>query len=54
MGRALIEGLQALRGVAKTTAVGAFAEVGRFSRFDNARQLMAYTGLNMPELFEFA
>jgi transposase len=43
--RALIEGLQALRGVAKTTAVGVFAEVGRFSRFDSPRQLMAYTGL---------
>jgi len=42
--QALIQGLQALRGVAKTTAVGVFAEIGRFSRFESA-QLMAYTGL---------
>ncbi len=41
----LIQGLQALRGVAKTTAVGVFAEIGRFTRFDSPRQLMGYTGL---------
>lgn len=43
--QALVQGLQALRGVAKTTAVGVFAEIGRFSRFDSPRQLMGYTGL---------
>lgn len=43
--QALIQGLQALRGVAKHTAVAVFAEVGQFSRFDNPQQLMAYTGL---------
>lgn len=43
--QAIVQGLQALRGVAKTTAIGVFVEVGRFSRFDSPRQLMAYTGL---------
>ena len=42
--RALIEGLQALRGIAKITAVTFVAEVGRPSRFENAKQLMAYAG----------
>ncbi len=42
--RAVIAGLQALRGVAKTTAVGIAVEVGKFSRFDNPRQLMGYSG----------
>lgn len=42
--RALIEGLQALRGVAKITAVTVVAEMGRPSRFRTARQLMAYAG----------
>lgn len=42
--RAVVAGLQALRGVARTTAVGLVAEVGQFSRFPRARQLMGYTG----------
>lgn len=43
--RALVAGLQALRGVAKTTAVTIVAEVGRLSRFDHPQQLMGYSGL---------
>lgn len=42
--RAVIAGLQALRGIAKTAAVGIAAEVGNFSRFDSPRQLMGYSG----------
>lgn len=42
--RALIDGLQALRGIAKITAVTVIAEVGRPSRFHTAKQLMAYAG----------
>jgi len=43
--QALVEGLQALRGVAKLTAVTIAVEVGRVSRFAKPNQLMAYTGL---------
>lgn len=43
--QALIAGLQALRGIAKTTAVTIVAEVGRLSRFDRPQQLMGYSGL---------
>lgn len=43
--QALVAGIQALRGVAKTTAVTVVAEVGRFSRFDHPRQIMGYSGL---------
>ena len=43
--RAVIEALQALRGVAQTTAATIVSEVGSFSRFPNPRQLMGYTGL---------
>ena len=43
--RALIEGLQALRGVAKITAVTLVSELGELSRFRHPRQLMGYTGL---------
>lgn len=43
--RAVIQALQALRGVAKLTAVTIVAEVGTLSRFQTARQLMAYSGL---------
>ena len=43
--QAIVQGLQALRGVAKTTAIGVFVEIGRFSRFDHPQQLMGYTGL---------
>ena len=43
--RAVIEALQALRGVAKLTAVTIATEVGSFKRFEKARQMMGYTGL---------
>lgn len=43
--RAVIEALQALRGVAHITAATVVAEVGSLTRFDNPRQLMSYTGL---------
>ncbi len=43
--RALVAGLQTLRGVAKIVAVTLVSEVGNFSRFKTAPQLMAYTGL---------
>lgn len=42
--RAVIAALQALRGVAKVTAVTVVAEVGTLSRFEHPRQLMAYSG----------
>jgi transposase len=42
--RAVIEGLQALRGVALVTAVTIVAEVGELSRFAKPRQLMGYSG----------
>ena len=42
--KALVQGLQALRGVAKTTAVTVVAELGRLSRFDHPSQLMGYSG----------
>jgi transposase len=40
----VVAALQTLRGVAKTTAVTVAVEVGSFSRFEQARQLMAYSG----------
>jgi transposase len=43
--RAVIEALQALRGVAKITAVTIVAEVGSFSRFDRPRPRMGYSGM---------
>lgn len=43
--RAVVAALQALRGVAKLTAVTLAAEVGRFSRFDRPKQLMGYAGI---------
>jgi transposase len=43
--RALIEGLQALRGVGELSAATIVAEVGPLSRFPHPRQLMAYAGL---------
>jgi transposase len=43
--RAVIEALQALRGIAKMTAVTIASEVGAMSRFENPRQLMSYSGL---------
>jgi transposase len=42
--RAVIEALQALRGIAKIAAVTIVAEVGTLSRFARARQLMGYSG----------
>ena len=43
--REVIEALQALRGVAQVTATTVVAEVGSLARFENPRQLMAYSGL---------
>lgn len=42
--RAVIEALQALRGVAKLTALTVVCEVGELSRFARPRQLMGYSG----------
>jgi len=47
--RALVEALQALRGVAKVTAVPLATEFGTFSRFERAAQVMSYTGLVSSE-----
>ena len=43
--RAVIEALQALRGVALTTAATAVCELGSLARFESPRQLMGYSGL---------
>jgi len=43
--RAVVEALQALRGVAQLTAVTVVAELGSLSRFDSPRKLMSYSGL---------
>lgn len=43
--RALIDGLQSLRGVAKVSAVTLVAELGQLSRFAHPRQLMGYAGI---------
>jgi transposase len=40
----VITALQALRGIAKVSAVTIVAEVGQLSRFATARQLMGYSG----------
>lgn len=42
--RAVIEALQAMRGVSKLTATSVVAEVGLFSRFQHPRELMGYAG----------
>lgn len=47
--RAVIEALQALRGVAMITAVSVIAELGTLSRFESPRQLMGYSGLVSSE-----
>ena len=47
--RAVIEALQALRGVAQTTAASIVSEVGSLSRFPTAPQLMGYSGLVASE-----
>jgi transposase len=41
----LIAALQTLRGVAKIGAATVVTEFGRFTRFESARQLMAYVGV---------
>jgi transposase len=46
--RAIVEALQALRGVAKLTAVTHATEFGCFSRFEKAGQVMSYTGMCRP------
>ncbi len=43
--RAIVDALQALRGVAKVTAVTLATEFGCFSRFERAAQVMSYTGM---------
>ena len=43
--RAVIDGLQSLRGVAKVSAVTLIAELGQLSRFVHPRQLMGYAGI---------
>ncbi len=43
--RAVIDALQALRGVALTTAATVVSELGSLTRFENPRQLMGYSGL---------
>ena len=43
--RAIVDALQALRGVAKVTAVTLATEFGCFRRFERAAQVMSYTGL---------
>ncbi len=47
--RAVIEALQALRGVALVSAVTIVAEVGDLSRFARAPQLMGYSGMGPRE-----
>lgn len=42
--RAVIEALQALRGIARISAATIVSEVGAFSRFARPRQLMGYSG----------
>jgi len=43
--RAVIDGLQALRGIAQMAAVTIVAEVGSLVRFAHPRQVMGYTGI---------
>lgn len=42
--QAIVGGLQALRGIARISAVTIAAELGSFARFGSARQLMGYSG----------
>ncbi|PZX26116.1 transposase [Cupriavidus phytorum] len=44
-----ILGLQAMRGVQLTTAIGILAELGDLSRFAHPRQLMAWHGVTLAE-----
>lgn len=43
--KAVVDGLQALRGLARLTATTIAIEIGSFSRFQTAKQLMAYCGV---------
>jgi transposase len=43
--RAVVDALQALRGVAKVSAVTVVAELGEVSRFERPKQLMGYAGI---------
>ena len=47
--RAVIEALQALRGIAQISAVTILAELGKVSRFPAPRQLMGYSGIVASE-----
>ena len=47
--RKIVDALQALRGVAKLTAVVLAVELGTFIRFQRASQVMSYTGLTSSE-----
>ena len=47
--RAVIAGLQALRGIKKLSAVSIVAEVGPLSRFSRPKQLMGYSGMVSSE-----
>lgn len=47
--RAVIAGLQSLRGVAKISAVTLVSELGQISRFASPRQLMGYAGIVSSE-----
>lgn len=47
--REVIAGLQALRGVAKLTAVSVVAELGRLDRFASPAELMSYCGMVSSE-----
>lgn len=47
--RAVIEALQALRGIAQTTAATIVSEVGSLSRFEGPRPLMGFSGLVASE-----
>jgi transposase len=47
--REVVAALQALRGIAKLSAVTIVSEVGRLSRFPTARQAMGYSGLVASE-----
>jgi len=47
--RAVVAGLQCLRGVAQVTAVTIVTEVGSLARFASPRQLMGYTGIVSSE-----
>src|SRR6266852_1377724 len=47
--RAVIEGLQSLRGMARISAATIVAELGQLSRFGRAKQLMGYAGVVSSE-----